>query len=138
MDEAAPQVTDGSREEELVYFRRAEGSRVPFNVYSSPELYQLEQERIFRGPVWSFVAMEAEIPRPVPFVDSPREKNLIWLEPREERRQEKDCNWTMYRTEAKHSQRLLYQPGDRAVVVIETEGAYTSWSASAYRWGSPF
>jgi len=150
MDEAAPQVTNGSREEKLVYFPRADGSRVPFNVYSSPELCQLEQERIFRGPVWSFVAMEAEIPRPgdfksmfvgdtpVPFVDSPREKNLIWLEPREERRQEKDCNWTMYRTEAKHSQRLLYQPGDRAVVVIETERAYTSWSASAYRWGSPF
>src|SRR6202034_2391015 len=62
MDEAAPQVTNGSREEKLVYFPRADGSRVPFKVYSSPEIYQLEQERIFRGPVWSFVAMEAEIP----------------------------------------------------------------------------
>ena len=67
MNEAAPQATNGSRTEKPVYFPRADGSRVPFKVYSSPEIYQLEQERIFRGPVWSFVAMEAEIPRPGDF-----------------------------------------------------------------------
>jgi anthranilate 1,2-dioxygenase large subunit len=67
MNEAAPQATNGSRTEKPVYFPRADGSRVPFKVYSSPEIYQLEQERIFRGPVWSFVAMEAEIPSPGDF-----------------------------------------------------------------------
>ena len=36
-------------------------------MYSSPEVYRLEQERIFRGPIWSFVAMEAEIPLPNDF-----------------------------------------------------------------------
>lgn len=56
-----------SRAEKLVYFPRADGSRVPYKVYSSQELYDLEQERIFRGPVWSFVALEAEIPNPDDF-----------------------------------------------------------------------
>ena len=53
--------------EKLVHFPRGDGSRIPYGVYSSPEVYQLEQERIFRGPIWSFVAMEAEIPRPNDF-----------------------------------------------------------------------
>jgi anthranilate 1,2-dioxygenase large subunit len=50
-----------------VHFPRSDGSRIPFKVYGSPEIYRLEQERIFRGPVWSFVAMEAEIPKPNDF-----------------------------------------------------------------------
>ncbi|HTH99195.1 MAG TPA: aromatic ring-hydroxylating dioxygenase subunit alpha [Stellaceae bacterium] len=39
-------------------------SRVPFQVYTDPELYALEQERIFQGPVWNFLGLEAEIPEP--------------------------------------------------------------------------
>jgi len=58
---------DGSQTEKLVYFPRPDGSRIPYKVYSSQELYDLEQERIFRGPVWSFVALEAEIPNPGDF-----------------------------------------------------------------------
>jgi anthranilate 1,2-dioxygenase large subunit len=46
-----------------VHFPRADGSRIPFKVYNSTEIYQLEQQRIFRGPVWSFVGLEAEIPK---------------------------------------------------------------------------
>jgi salicylate 5-hydroxylase large subunit len=38
-------------------------SRVPFWLYSDAEIYRLEQERIFAGPAWSYVALEAEIPR---------------------------------------------------------------------------
>jgi salicylate 5-hydroxylase large subunit len=37
-------------------------SRVPFWLYSEPDIYRLEQERIFAGPSWSYVALEAEIP----------------------------------------------------------------------------
>jgi anthranilate 1,2-dioxygenase large subunit len=48
--------------DKLVYFPRADGSRIPYKVYSSDELYALEQERIFRGPVWSFLGLEAELP----------------------------------------------------------------------------
>ena len=37
-------------------------ARVPFWIYTDPEIYQREQERIFCGPNWSYVALEAEIP----------------------------------------------------------------------------
>ena len=42
-------------------------SRVPYWVYSDPELYKREQERIFNGPHWSYVGLEAEIPNPGDF-----------------------------------------------------------------------
>ena len=61
------QTANSSQTERLVHFLREDGSRIPYEVYSSPQVYQLEQERIFRGPIWSFVAMEAEIPHPNDF-----------------------------------------------------------------------
>lgn len=45
-----------------VRFPREDGSRVPYKVFSSQEVFDLEQERIFRGPVWNFLGLEAEIP----------------------------------------------------------------------------
>jgi len=42
----------------------ADLSRAPYRVYTDPELYALEQERIFRGPTWNFLALECEIPQP--------------------------------------------------------------------------
>ena len=43
----------------------AEGiSRIPYWLYTDPEIYAREQERIFGGPNWSYVALEAEIPQP--------------------------------------------------------------------------
>jgi anthranilate 1,2-dioxygenase large subunit len=43
----------------------AEGvTRVPFRVFADPAIYALEQQRIFRGPVWNFLCLEAEIPQP--------------------------------------------------------------------------
>lgn len=38
--------------------------RVPYEVFTSPGILASEQERIFRGKVWSFVGMEAEVPEP--------------------------------------------------------------------------
>ena len=61
------QPANSGQAEKLVYFPREDGSRIPYEVYSSPEVYRLEQERIFRGPIWSFVAMEAELPHPNDF-----------------------------------------------------------------------
>ena len=61
------QPANPSDAEKLVCFPREDGSRIPYEVYSSPQVYQLEQERIFRGPIWSFVGMEAEIPLPNDF-----------------------------------------------------------------------
>lgn len=39
-------------------------SRVPFQVYTDQDLYDREQERIFRGPVWNFLCLEAELKNP--------------------------------------------------------------------------
>ncbi len=44
-----------------------DGSRVPYGVFSSQTIYDLEQERIFRGPTWSFLGLEAEIKQPGDF-----------------------------------------------------------------------
>ena len=39
-------------------------SRVPFRVFSDPDLYALEQRRLFHGPVWHFLCLEIDIPNP--------------------------------------------------------------------------
>ena len=37
-------------------------SRVPFGIYTDPAVYREEQRKIFRGPIWSFVGLELEVP----------------------------------------------------------------------------
>jgi phenylpropionate dioxygenase-like ring-hydroxylating dioxygenase large terminal subunit len=37
-------------------------TRAPYWVYSDPDLYAREQERIFRGPHWHYLGLEAEVP----------------------------------------------------------------------------
>jgi hypothetical protein len=55
----------------------AEGvARVPYRVFFDPAIYALEQERLFRGPVWNYVALEAEVRNPGDF------KPPSWARPR--------------------------------------------------------
>ena len=42
----------------------ADYSRVPYGVFTDPEIYEEEQAKIFRGPSWTLVALEAEVPEP--------------------------------------------------------------------------
>ena len=42
-------------------------SRVPYRLYHDAEAYQAEQERIFRGPTWHYLGLDAEIPNPGDF-----------------------------------------------------------------------
>ena len=42
-------------------------SRVPYRVFFDPLIYELEQEKLFRGPTWNYVALEAELPTPGDF-----------------------------------------------------------------------
>ena len=37
-------------------------TRVPYQVFFDSAIYEREQERIFRGPVWNYVGLEAEVP----------------------------------------------------------------------------
>src|SRR5262245_45666227 len=39
-------------------------TRVPYWVYSDRDVYADEQARIFRGPTWHFLCLEAELPNP--------------------------------------------------------------------------
>jgi phenylpropionate dioxygenase-like ring-hydroxylating dioxygenase large terminal subunit len=46
----------------------AEGlTRVPYWLYTDRDLYAQEQERIFRGNAWTFLCLEAELPKPNSF-----------------------------------------------------------------------
>lgn len=40
-----------------------DASRIPFSVFTDPDLYDREQKTLFRGPTWNFVAMDIEIPK---------------------------------------------------------------------------
>jgi anthranilate 1,2-dioxygenase large subunit len=51
----------------LAVFPKADGSRIPYGVFTSQAIYEREQERIFRGPTWSFLGLEAEIKAPGDF-----------------------------------------------------------------------
>jgi phenylpropionate dioxygenase-like ring-hydroxylating dioxygenase large terminal subunit len=47
----------------------AEGAtRVPYWVYQDQDIYAGEQARIFRGPTWSYLCLEAELPEPGSFL----------------------------------------------------------------------
>jgi phenylpropionate dioxygenase-like ring-hydroxylating dioxygenase large terminal subunit len=42
-------------------------TRVPYWVYQDPDVYRLEQRRIFEGPVWNYLCLEVEIAKPGDF-----------------------------------------------------------------------
>ena len=42
-------------------------SRVTYRLYHDPGIYEREQQRIFQGPVWNYLGLEAEIPNPGDF-----------------------------------------------------------------------
>lgn len=44
-----------------------DSTRVPFEVFYDQDLYELELEKIFAGPHWSYLALEQEIPNPGDF-----------------------------------------------------------------------
>jgi anthranilate 1,2-dioxygenase large subunit len=46
---------------------RNDGSRIPYEVFTSQAIYDVEQQLIFRGPTWSFLGLEAEIKQPGDF-----------------------------------------------------------------------
>jgi phenylpropionate dioxygenase-like ring-hydroxylating dioxygenase large terminal subunit len=53
---------EGGRPESYIS-RLAPGvSRIPYGAYTDPEIYALEQKRLFRGPTWNFLCLDVEIP----------------------------------------------------------------------------
>lgn len=56
------------RNEPHITFPAADFSRLPFAAYHDPAVYAEEQQKIFRGPTWNYLALEAEIPNPGDFI----------------------------------------------------------------------
>ena len=42
-------------------------TRVPYWVFQTAETYRKEQERIFQGPSWHYLALDIELPEPGDF-----------------------------------------------------------------------
>jgi anthranilate 1,2-dioxygenase large subunit len=42
-------------------------TRIPYHLFTDAEIYRREQEKIFSGPHWNFVALAAELPQPGDF-----------------------------------------------------------------------
>jgi phenylpropionate dioxygenase-like ring-hydroxylating dioxygenase large terminal subunit len=55
-------------EQPKVFWPTADATRVPYRVYSDENIYESEQANIFRGPTWSFLCLEADIPNSGDFV----------------------------------------------------------------------
>ena len=55
------------RNEPSYIWPREDFTRIPYGVYHDRELYDGEQHRIFRGPTWSYLCFEAEVPNPGDF-----------------------------------------------------------------------
>ena len=47
-----------------VNWERDDYSRVPYWLYHDEQVYMREMERIFRGPVWNYLCLAAELPNP--------------------------------------------------------------------------
>ncbi len=43
------------------------GARVPYQVFYDPDIYAQEQDKLFRGPIWNYMALEAEVAQPGDF-----------------------------------------------------------------------
>ncbi len=48
----------------------ADPSEIPDWVYTDQRVYDLEQQRIFRGRTWNYVALEVELPKPGDYIRS--------------------------------------------------------------------
>ncbi len=49
-------------QEQTIHWKTPDLTRVPFEVYTDAPLAAQEQERIFRGEVWNYLCLEAELP----------------------------------------------------------------------------
>ena len=43
---------------------QGELTRIPYWIYQMPEIYAQEQKRVYEGPVWNFLCLEAEVGKP--------------------------------------------------------------------------
>jgi salicylate 5-hydroxylase large subunit len=74
-----PRIADGA-----TIWENSGSSRIPARVYVDPDIYARELERIFYGPHWSYVGLEAEVPETGCFKRSAiGERSVIMIRNRE-------------------------------------------------------
>ena len=61
MESSTPASTQ-SRSDRTLEWPAADFSRVPYDVFTDPQIYRQEMDRLFRGAVWNYLGMECEIP----------------------------------------------------------------------------
>lgn len=49
---------------------RTDTAHVPYSVFTDLALFELEQDRVFRGPTWNYVGLEAEVSAPGDYLSS--------------------------------------------------------------------
>ena len=50
--------------EQAIHWTPGNYSRVPYAVFQRPDVLQAEQARVFEGPVWNFLCLETDLPKP--------------------------------------------------------------------------
>ncbi len=55
---------DGHNTEHPLEWPEGALTRVPYWIYQSPDIYAAEQRRIYEGPVWNYLCLEAEVAKP--------------------------------------------------------------------------
>ncbi|MDA0260858.1 MAG: Rieske 2Fe-2S domain-containing protein [Proteobacteria bacterium] len=55
---------------EHITFPEENYSAVPYGIFNDPDIFEREQARIFRGPIWGHVGLDVEIPNPGDFKTS--------------------------------------------------------------------
>ncbi len=56
--------TPGGNAAQPMEWPQGELTRIPFWIYQAPEIYAQEQQRIYEGPVWNYLCLEAEVKAP--------------------------------------------------------------------------
>src|SRR5215471_19108158 len=65
----------------------AEGNaRVPYRMFSDPEIYHAELSRIFLGPTWQYLALAGQLPQPGDYLTTFLGENARHRYPRPRRR----------------------------------------------------
>lgn len=62
------QVKGTAKSEDVLPAPRDEFSRIPYELYTSQRVFELEQERIFQGPTWSYLGFESEVKYPGDYI----------------------------------------------------------------------
>ena len=94
-------------------------SEVPFRLYTDPEQYRLEQERIFKGPAWSFLCL-----------DEPRSRSPAIMSPRRSARPRSSSPATM-----RAHQRLPQQCAHRGnLLCLERQGNVSEIKCIYHGW----